>query len=116
MRLIDADRLIKQLEAAEAREKGRKNEDLANAFAAVRIYVEGLPTEDRWYRRDEREPTEADCDSAKCLVAVHRYNGIMVTHIANYFNNKLFTHWRPAAALPEDAGEVKSEERTVKRE
>ena len=48
MRLINADRLIKQLEAAEAREKGRKNEALANVFAAVRIYVEGLATEDRW--------------------------------------------------------------------
>ena len=105
MRLIDADKLIARLTEVEAKANEEKKGDLAAVCAATRIFIDGLPSEDRWYRRDEREPTEADCDSAKCLLAVHRFNGVMTTHIANFRQNSLYTHWRPAIGLPGDAEE-----------
>ncbi len=54
-----------------------------------------------WIDRRERDPTPEDADEQGCVLAWHRYDGVVVLHIRNMMNFGTFiTHWMPTPAAP----------------
>lgn len=58
-----------------------------------------------WIDKTERLPTAADADCERCVLAWHRYSGMMVTGIERVAQNDFFTHWMPALEPPEGMNE-----------
>ena len=56
-----------------------------------------------WIRLHERLPELEDCDAQGCVLAWHRFNGVMVVHRRNIEKNHFITHWMPTPKAPLDA-------------
>lgn len=53
-----------------------------------------------WIDRDERVPTKADADVYGCVVAWHRYNGLIVTGWHRAADNEMIVAWAHTPAGP----------------
>lgn len=54
-----------------------------------------------WIDAKVQKPTAADADPQGCVIAWHRYNGMMVTGWHQFGDNPYFTHWAPPMPPPE---------------
>ena len=55
-----------------------------------------------WISAAERLPTKEDADAQGCVIAWHRYNGVMVTGWHQFGRNQFYTHWAPPLPPPKD--------------
>ena len=55
----------------------------------------------RWIDKREHMPTEADADDQGCVLAWHRYQGVVVLNVHNVANyGSYVTHWMKTPAKP----------------
>lgn len=53
-----------------------------------------------WIDASERQPTERDADQMGCVIAWHKYQGLMVTGWHQFGHNRYLTHWLPPIPSP----------------
>ena len=55
----------------------------------------------RWIDKRERMPTEADADGQGCVLAWHRYQGVVILNVHNVIDyGSYVTHWMKTPAKP----------------
>lgn len=66
-----------------------------------------------WIDANTRIPNAEDADKKGCVLAWHRYNGMMVTgwHQFEHNANGFLTHWAPGAKPPDGFPEWEEKER-----
>lgn len=53
-----------------------------------------------WISATTRKPTQEDADKTNCVLAWHRYSGLMVVGWHQFGWNRFLTHWKPAPDPP----------------
>lgn len=54
-----------------------------------------------WVKREEGLPTEKDADAYGCVMAWHKYNGVMVTGWRRVVENEFIVAWAHTPMGPE---------------
>lgn len=55
-----------------------------------------------WIDANTRKPVEKDADIQACVLAWHRYSGVMITGYLQFYHdvNGFLTHWMPTPDPP----------------